>query len=108
MTSLPPLRRMLAPNSIVLGEPTKSIAAAAPATGRLHDLVHRIGRGVVDGCYGAHLAGMRALLCIDVGNDHLTWNRGRRDVHCAAADAACADDQHLYGHFGLLRLTQRG
>src|SRR6516164_5202474 len=30
MTSLPPLRRMLTPNSIVLGEPTKSIAAAAP------------------------------------------------------------------------------
>src|SRR5438132_424406 len=30
MTSLPPFRRMLTPNSMVLGEPTKSIAAAAP------------------------------------------------------------------------------
>src|ERR1700730_2488334 len=30
MTSLPPLRSMLTPNSIVFGEPTKSIAAAAP------------------------------------------------------------------------------
>src|SRR5262249_41217609 len=30
MTSLPPFRRTLTPNSIVLGEPTKSIAAAAP------------------------------------------------------------------------------
>src|SRR5438552_12719428 len=30
MTSLPPFRRVLTPNSIVLGEPTKSIAAAVP------------------------------------------------------------------------------
>src|SRR5207302_7957700 len=38
---------------------------------------------------------MRALLRVDVGNDYLTYNRGRRDVHSTAADAACADDHQV-------------
>jgi hypothetical protein len=50
---------------------------------------------VVDGGDGAHLAGVGALLRIDVRNDHLARYRGRRDVHGAATDAACADDDEM-------------
>ena len=38
---------------------------------------------------------MRALLRVDVGDDHLARDRGRRDVHGAAADSAGADDHQM-------------
>jgi hypothetical protein len=37
---------------------------------------------------GAHLAGMRALLRIDIGNYDLAGDRDRRDVYRTAADTA--------------------
>jgi hypothetical protein len=38
---------------------------------------------------------MRALLGVDVGNDHLARHRSRRDMHGAAADAARTDDHQV-------------
>ena len=78
-----------------MGEPTKSIAAAAPPAGGFHHLLDRVGCGVVDGCDGSHLAGLCALLRVDVGDDDLAGYRGRRDVHGTAADSAGADDDQM-------------
>ena len=46
------------------------------ATSHLHYLLDRAGGGVVGGCRGPHLAGMRALLRVDVGNNQIP----RRDA----------------------------
>ena len=86
---------MLTPNSIVLRRTDEVDRRGGAAAGRLHDLFHRVGRGVVDRRDGAHLAGMRALLRVDVGDDHLARHCGRRDVHGAAADAARANDHQV-------------
>lgn len=48
------------------------------------------------------------LLRVDVGDDHLACDRGRRDVHGAAADAACADDDQMVVSAQMVaRLLQR-
>ena len=66
-----------------------------PAVSRLHHLFHRVGCGVVDCRYGPHLPGLRALLPINVGDNHFALNCGRRNVHRAAADAARANDHQM-------------
>ncbi len=79
-----------------------------PTTSRLHYLLHHIGRGVVDRRDGAHLARMRALLRVDIGDDHLAGDRGRCDVHGAAADTAGADDHEMVVAADMVtRLLQR-
>src|SRR3989442_12132266 len=95
MTSLPPLRRILTPNAIVAGEPTKSIAAAAPPPVASITCFTASGAALSMVRDRAHLAGMRALLRVDIGNDHLARQRGRRDMYGAATHAARADNHQV-------------
>jgi len=56
---------------------------SGPTVSRFHDLLHCVGCGVVDRRYGAHLAGLRTLLRIEVGNDQFASYCGRRNVNSA-------------------------
>ena len=95
MTSLPPFAQDVDAELHRLGRADKVDRRRGAAAGRLHHLLDRVGCRVVDGRDGAHLAGVRALLRVDVGDDHLARDRGRRDMHGAAADAARADDHQM-------------
>ena len=44
---------------------------------------------------GPHLAGLRTLLRIDISDDYFARYCGRRNMHCAAADAARANDHQM-------------
>src|SRR5271170_5466576 len=94
MTSLPPFFRMLTPNSIVFGEPTKSIAAAAPPP--VASITCLIASGAALSMVAtAPIWRACALLRVDIGNDDLAGDRGRRDVYGAAAYAARTDDHQV-------------
>src|ERR1700757_4770098 len=94
MTSLPPFRRILTPNSIVLGEPTKSIAPAGPPS--VASLTCFTASGAALSIVAtAPICRACALLPINVGDNHFALNCGRRNVHRAAADAARANDHQM-------------
>ena len=62
---------------------------------RVHNLFHCVGRGVVDRCYGPHLAGLRALLRINVCDDHLPCYCSWCHMHGATANPARANDHQM-------------
>jgi hypothetical protein len=97
MTSLPPFLRIQNVDTELhrLGRANEVDRRRGAASGHFHHLLHCVGRGVVDGRDGTHLAGLRALLRIDVGNDHLARHHSRRDMHGAAADATGTDDHQV-------------
>src|SRR5262249_48360086 len=83
------------PNSMVLGEPTKSMAPATPPPDCSSTCCRASAARL--STVPAHLAGPRALVRVDVGHQHPSAEVAGRDVERLAADAAGADDQERVG-----------